>query len=142
MARRAHNLLAEAGYEPAVEAMRERGDGPGAGIVLWRPQAGFSSLGRPGLPAEEVARAAVADFIAFMDNGAAVDRYLADQLLIPMALAHGQSSFTTDLISRHLVTNVQLLRQWLGVSITVQELPGQQGSVSVTGNGHQSSQAG
>ncbi len=142
MARRAHNLLAEAGYKPAIEAVRERGDGPGAGIVLWRPQAGFSSLGRKGLPAEEVAQAAVADLIAFMDNGAAVDRYLADQLLLPMTLAHGSSSFTTDSISRHLLTNVQLLRQWLDASITVQEAPGQLGYVSVTGSSHQSIQAG
>jgi RNA 3'-terminal phosphate cyclase (ATP) len=136
MARRAHNLLLEAGFEPAIEAVRERSDGPGAGLVLWRPQAGFSSLGRRGLPAEDVAQAAVADFIAFMDNGAAVDRHLADQLLIPMALAHGQSSFTTDVISRHLLTNVQLLRQWLGVSIAVQDMPGQLGHVSVAGSGH------
>ncbi len=142
MARRAHNLLAATGYEPAIESVRERGDGPGAGIVLWRPQAGFSSLGRKGLPSEEVAQAVVADFIAFMDNGAAVDRYLADQLLIPMALAHGRSSFTTDTVSRHLLTNVQLLRQWLDASITIQETPGQLGRVAVTGSGHQSIQAG
>jgi RNA 3'-terminal phosphate cyclase (ATP) len=77
-----------------------------------------------------------------MDNGAAVDRYLADQLLIPMALAHGQSSFTTDSISRHLLTNVHLLRQWLDASIVIQEMPGQLGRVSVVGSGHQSIQAG
>jgi RNA 3'-terminal phosphate cyclase (ATP) len=77
-----------------------------------------------------------------MDNGAAVDRYLADQLLIPMALADGQSSFTTEPISRHLLTNVQLLRQWLETSITIEEAPGQLGRVSVRGSGHQSIQAG
>lgn len=142
MARRAHNLLTAAGFEPSIDAVRERGDAPGAGIVLWRHQAGFSSLGRKGVPSEEVARAAVVDFSAFMDNGAAVDRYLADQLLIPMALAHGQSSFTTDSISRHLLTNVQLLRQWLNASITIQETPGQPGRVSVNGSGHQSVQVG
>ena len=136
MARRAHNLLLEAGLTPTIEAVRERGDGPGAGIVLWRPQAGFSSLGRKGLPAEDVAQAVVAELISFMDNGAAVDRYLADQLLIPAALAHGQSSFTTDNISRHLLTGVQLLRQWLGVSITVQGALGESGKVVVDGTGY------
>ena len=140
LARRAHKLLQEAGFEPVIEAVRERCNGPGAGIVLWRPQAGFSSLGRKGLPAEDVAQAAVAELLSFMDNGAAVDRYLADQLLIPMALAHGQSSFTTDSISRHLLTNVQLLRQWLGVSIEVQGEPSQFGRVTVTGIGYQPGQ--
>lgn len=141
MARRAHNLLTEAGFEPAIEAVRQRSDGPGAGIVLWRAQAGFSSLGRKGLPADKVAQAAVADLLAFRENGSAVDHYLADQLLIPMALAHGQSSFTTNKISRHLSTIVQLLRRWLDASITVQDVPGQLGRVSVVGTGHLSGQS-
>jgi RNA 3'-terminal phosphate cyclase (ATP) len=136
MARRAHNLLVEAGLTPSVEAIRERGDGPGAGIVLWRPQAGFSYLGKRGLPAEDVAQVVVAELISFMDNGAAVDRYLADQLLIPMALAAGQSNFTTDHISNHLLTCAELLRQWLGVSVTVQGAPGEFGEVVVNGAGY------
>lgn len=139
MARRAHNLLAEVGMAPAIDALRERSDGPGAGIMLWRQQAGFSSLGRKGLPAENVAQAAVAELVSFMDNGAAVDRYLADQLLVPMALAHGQSSFTTDFVSRHLLTNAQLLRHWLGVSISVQGPLGESGRVTVNGAGHRPS---
>jgi len=139
MARRAHNLLAEAGLAPQVDALREKGDGPGAGIVLWRPQAGFSALGRKGLPAQKVAQAAVAKLLSFMDNGVAVDRYLADQLLIPMALAPGQSSFTTDSISNHLLTNVELLRHWLGVPITIEGAPGATGRIRVNGIGYRSS---
>jgi len=135
MARRAHNLLTEAGLEPDIKALRERGDGPGAGIVLWHRQAGFSSLGKPGLPAEVVAQTAVADLVSFKDNGAAVDHFLADQLLIPMALAQGQSSFTTDTISRHVLTNAQLIRQWLGVSIDIQDISGPMGQVSISGCG-------
>jgi RNA 3'-terminal phosphate cyclase (ATP) len=73
--------------------------------------------------------------MAFMDNGVAVDRYLADQLLIPMALAQGESSFTTDTISRHVVTNAQLIRQWLGVSIDIQHGAGPFGRVTVAGCG-------
>ncbi|MFN2190386.1 MAG: RNA 3'-terminal phosphate cyclase, partial [Candidatus Promineifilaceae bacterium] len=53
MARRAYNLLSEHGFEANVQPVRARGAGPGAGIVLWMPQAGFSSLGRKGLPADK-----------------------------------------------------------------------------------------
>jgi RNA 3'-terminal phosphate cyclase (ATP) len=105
--------------KPAVAAVRENGEGPGAGIVLWRPQAGFSSLGRPGLPADKVAEVAVADLAAFLDNGAAVDGHLADQLLIPMALAEGKSILTTSQLTQHTLTNSALLRQWLDVSIQI-----------------------
>jgi len=135
MARRAQVLLAEAGFQPAVEPLRKRGAGPGAGIVLWLPQAGFSSLGRPGLPAEKVAETAVADLLSFIDNGSAVDQHLADQLLIPMALAQGESSFTTNRLTHHTMTNIDLLRSWLDVSITVNGRIGAPGAVSVSGVG-------
>ncbi|MFW6069974.1 MAG: RNA 3'-terminal phosphate cyclase [bacterium] len=120
MAGRAENLLREAGLRPAVRPVRERGPGPGAGIFLWMPQAGFGSLGRKGLPSDKVAEAAVADLLAFVDNeAAAVDDHLADQLLIPMALAQGHSTFTTHRLSPHTMTNAALLRRWLDTQITI-----------------------
>lgn len=133
MARRAHNLLVEAGLAPRIDPMRERGVGPGAGIIIWRSQAGFSALGRKGLPADKVAEMAVAELLAFVDNGSAVDYHLADQLLVPMVLARGKSSFTTNRLTRHTLTNVNLLRQWLGVNIDVKGVLDQPGSVTVTG---------
>ena len=135
MARRAHNLIEQMGLKAAVSAVRENGVGPGAGIILWRTQAGFSSLGRRGLPADKVAEAAVADLAAFLDNGTAVDKYLADQLLIPMALAQGQSSLTTDHLTRHTLTNSALLRQWLDVSIRIDGELGETAEITVDGAG-------
>lgn len=135
MARRAHNLLTRAGFVPSITSLRERGPGPGAGIILWREQAAFSSLGRKGLPANEVAEAAVAELLSFVDNGAAIDHHLADQLLVPMALAHGNSSFTTNLLTRHTLTNIELLRRWLDVRIRINGTLGQPGSVTVSGIG-------
>jgi RNA 3'-terminal phosphate cyclase (ATP) len=135
MARRAHNLIEQMGLKPAVSAVREKGDGPGAGIVLWQKQAGSSSLGRRGLPADKVAEAAVADLAAFLDNGTAVDQHLADQLLIPMALAQGKSSLTTGRLTRHTLTNSALLRQWLDVSIQINGEPGQAAEITIDGVG-------
>lgn len=135
MARRAYNLIGQAGFKPSIQPVREKGAGPGAGIVLWIPQAGFSSLGRKGLPADKVAEAAVAELLSFVDNGAAVDYHLADQLLLPMALAEGYSSFTTDRLTRHTETNVNLIRQWLGVSIAVDGERDEPGRVSMTSGG-------
>jgi RNA 3'-terminal phosphate cyclase (ATP) len=137
MARRAHNLLTRSGLQANIRSLRERGKGPGAGIVLWRPQAGFSSLGRKGLPADKVAGAAVAELFAFLDNGAAVDTHLADQLLVPMALAQGNSTFSTDRLTRHTLTNVELLRRWLSIHITVTGGIDKPGQVSVQGLGLQ-----
>jgi RNA 3'-terminal phosphate cyclase (ATP) len=126
MARRADNLL------------RERGRGPGAGLVLWLPQAGFTSLGRKGLPADKVAETAVANLLAFVDNKAAVDKHLADQLLLPMALGHGRSTLTTNQLTQHTLTNAHLLRQWLDVSITITGDLGHPAQIEVTGINYQS----
>lgn len=136
MARRAENLVREAGLSARVRAVRETGAGPGAGIFLWVQQAGFGSLGRPGLPSERVAESAVADLLAFVDNeSAAVDPFLADQLLLPMALAHGQSELTTNRITHHALTNIALLERWLGLNIHVQGDEGQPGRITVDGVG-------
>jgi RNA 3'-terminal phosphate cyclase (ATP) len=99
------------------------------------PQAGFSSLGRKGLPADKVAQAAVAELRAFVDNGAAVDYHLADQLLVPMALAHGRSTLTTERLTSHTLTNIALLRQWLVTEISVQGSLNQAGKIAVYGIG-------
>ena len=135
MAQRAGKLLQQSGVSIDIIPVRERGDGPGAGIVLWTTQAGSSSLGRPGLPAEKVAEAAVAEMLSFKENGAAVDRFLADQILIPMSLAEGRSSFSTDIISNHTMTAVELLRQWLGITIALDGSPGEPGQIEVDGTG-------
>jgi RNA 3'-terminal phosphate cyclase (ATP) len=136
MSARADKLIRQRGLSADIKAVRETGDGPGAGIVLWIPQAGFSSLGRPGLPAEKVADAVIAEINAFIENGAAVDQFLADQLLVPMALANGVSSFTTNRITGHTLTTIELLRLWLGISIAVEGAPGNPGQIEVHGIGY------
>ncbi len=133
MARRAHNLLREAGLQPNIQPVRESGCGPGAGIMLWVSGGGATSLGRKGLPADKVAETAVAHILSFMDNKVAVDRYLADQLLLPLVLANGRSSFTTEAITQHTLTNATLLRRWLDVEIQIEGAEGQPGRLTITG---------
>jgi RNA 3'-terminal phosphate cyclase (ATP) len=136
MASRAHNLLRDAGLKTSIRPVRERGEGPGAGLFLWVQQAGFGVLGRQGWPSEKVAEATVAELLSFVENEtAAVDPYLADQLLIPMALADGRSSFTTNRLTGHALTNATLLRRWLDVSIAVEGEPSGPGRVTVEGVG-------
>lgn len=135
MARRADNLLRPAGWETKITAVRENGRGPGAGLMLWLPQAGFTSLGRQGLPADKVAETAVADLLAFLHTGADVDKHLADQLLLPLALAQGQSQFTTDQLTQHTLTNADLLRRWLDCSIVIEGQLNQPAHITIEGVG-------
>lgn len=135
MVDRAARLLAGAGLRPHLEPLRVGGPGTGAAIFLWQPGAGFGCLGRKGWPSEQVAETAVADLLAFHEAGAAVDEHLADQLLMPLALAHGRAAFTTHRLTQHTITNASLLRQWLDVPITLDGEEGGPAQIMVTGAG-------
>ena len=135
MSGRAVNLLAAAGLKTRIEPLRLTGPGPGAGLFLWVPGAGFSALGRRGLPAEQVAEMAVAECLAFIENRVAVGPFLADQLLLPGALAHGRTSFTTNRLTRHIVTNAALLRRWLDINIEITGRPDEPAHIIIDGLG-------
>ncbi len=140
MADRAHNLLAEAGLRAQIEPRRLRGVGPGAGIFLFaeyeHATAGFTAYGRKGLPAERVAEGACRDLLAHHRSSAPADPHLADQLVLPMALAEGESRVHTSQVSRHLLTNVWVVRQFLNRDICVAGEPGAAGAVIAEGEEH------
>ncbi|MFB2768325.1 RNA 3'-terminal phosphate cyclase [Pelatocladus sp. BLCC-F211] len=116
IASRTENLLREAGLKHIIKPVREKGVAPGAGLFLTAEYenslAGFSSLGRLGLPAEKVAQIACEELLKFNQTGAAVDEHLADQLLLPAALASAPSEYQVAEVSTHLTTNAWVLEQF------------------------------
>ena len=135
MANRARNVLAEAGLEAQVEPRRLRGAGPGAGVFLFaeyaHATAGFTAYGRKGLPAERVAEAACKDLLAHHRSSGPADPHLADQLVLPMALATGKSQVATSRVSQHLLTNVWVVQQFLAREISIEGELGAQGTLIV-----------
>jgi RNA 3'-terminal phosphate cyclase len=61
-----------------------------------------------------------------------IDPHLADQLIPYLALADGQSSFTVSRISKHLLTNIWVVRQFLPTKITVEGDEEKEGKVIIT----------
>jgi RNA 3'-terminal phosphate cyclase len=84
-------------------------------------RAGFSALGRRGVPAERVADEAVDALLGWQRSGAAVDVHLADQLVPFLALADGPSSFTCPALSGHLRTVAWVVQQFLPVGIALHD---------------------
>ena len=76
----------------------------------------FSGFGERGLPAETVAARVADEAQAYLASAAFAGEHLADQLLLPMALAGG-GSFTTVAVSDHLVSNARLIEKFLPVDI-------------------------
>lgn len=73
----------------------------------------FTGFGERSVRAESIADLPARQARAYLDADAPVGEYLADQLLLPMALA-GSGSFTTTAVSEHLRTNALVIERFTG----------------------------
>jgi RNA 3'-phosphate cyclase len=108
-------------------------DGPGSFLFLLAEYekviSGFSALGVKGKPAERVADEAVDSLKDYLESEGCVDPYLTDQIVPFMALAKGNSSITTMLITEHLLTNLWVIKHFLDVTISREGEKGKKGRV-------------
>lgn len=107
----------------------------GAGIFLTAHyealRCGFGALGERGKRAESVAEQACAALLAHRAAGCALDRHLADQMLLPLALAEGPSSFTTEAVTGHLETNAWVIESFGLARVEIAGVRGEPGRVRV-----------
>ena len=76
----------------------------------------FTGFGMPGVRAETVASRLVEHVRRYLDAGVPVGRHLADQLLLPLALA-GTGSYLTLQPSLHTTTNIAVIQQFMAMQI-------------------------
>jgi len=79
----------------------------------------FTAFGERALRAEAVGERVAREAKAYLDAGAPVGEHLADQLLLPMALA-GRGAFRTLAPSSHTTTHAELLAAMLGSKIRIE----------------------
>ena len=91
----------------------------------------ITGMGERGVRAETVAERAVEEAQQYMANGAPVGAHLADQLLIPLALA-GAGSYTTGPLSLHTTTNIQVIQKFLDVEISTTQVGEQTWKIEVS----------
>jgi RNA 3'-terminal phosphate cyclase (ATP) len=98
--------------------------GPGNALMLEIESAHATELitafGRRGVPAEKVAGEAVAEAQRYLESGAPVGEHLADQLLLPLAIAGG-GSFATLPLTPHARTNLEVLRSFLALEVSEEQ---------------------
>ncbi|MEM7698802.1 MAG: RNA 3'-terminal phosphate cyclase [Verrucomicrobiota bacterium] len=101
-------------------------EGPGRGIVCYAEvgtahhRDGFVAHGEHGVKSERVAGKAIKASLDYIGSGAGVGTHLADQLLLPMALAGG-GMLTTLKVSRHIRTNIKIIEAFLPVRFRIEE---------------------
>jgi RNA 3'-terminal phosphate cyclase (ATP) len=122
--RQAERLLRARGFTPEIEIVDAPSPGQGTVVFLGAEfenvVAGFTSYGARGKRAEKVAEEACREFIQYYDSRQALDKHLADQLILPMSLAAGQSGFTTCEVTQHLLTNVGVVERLMRVKAEIE----------------------
>ncbi len=79
----------------------------------------FTAFGQRGKPSEKVVAEVVGMAGDFLESGATVDRFLADQLPLYMAITKG-GRYTTNELSTHLTTNVETIKKFLPVNFSIE----------------------
>lgn len=101
------------------------GSGPGNVLTLLAEFEGISEVvtgfGERGIAAEKVAKKAATEMRRYLDSGAPVGVHLADQLLVPMALA-GEGSFRTVAPTEHTLTNIEVIKRFLDIEISCRSI--------------------
>ena len=80
----------------------------------------FTACAKRGKSAESLVDDLLKEFEAYKKSGAFVGEHLADQLLLPMALA-GEGSFLCSEWSLHSKTNMAIIERFLAVKFKVEE---------------------
>lgn len=77
-----------------------------------------TAFGTRGVKAEAVAHQAVREARAYLESGLPVGEHLADQLMVPLALARG-GAYRAGPLSSHSTTNLEVIRQFVDVKVAV-----------------------
>lgn len=107
-----------------------------------RTRAAHGAIGDRSQNPEAVADEALSAFGGFLGGGAAVDRHLGDQLLLPAALSASQfvsapagivpaTHYRVASVTKHLTTTADLIRRFLEVEISVIGREEEEGEVRV-----------
>jgi RNA 3'-terminal phosphate cyclase (ATP) len=92
----------------------------------------FFALGERGKRAERVADEAAEQALAFLKaDPPGVDAHSADQLVLPLALAEGPSTYRVAEVTRHLTTNIAVIRHFLERDIVCEGEEGEAGVVRI-----------
>ena len=120
MAGECQRILNSYGYKAEIEEIEDESSlQEGAALAIYAETSlgnrmGSDRAGRPGRSSESIGRYVAERFIEDVKTGAAVDRYIADQLIIYAGLAEGITRYSVPRITEHVETNLWLIEEFLG----------------------------
>ena len=90
----------------------------------------FTGFGRRNYKLKNVTEDALREYAEYIDSDVPVYKYLADQLIIPMALAGGGCFLTTE-PTLHTLTNIEVVKKFLGIEIRFEKINETQWQISI-----------
>lgn len=136
--KRAEEKLQPLTVEFTGQVVEKPSRGPGVCFTLVaeyeQTRAGFSSLGERGKPAEHLAEEACQAFFQFHQGEGSLDPFMGDQMVVPVALAQGPSTYSVAQVTSHLETNLWVTQQFLPeAELRLEGTHGQPGVISSKG---------
>ncbi len=119
----AKNTLGD--YDVSISSTNVNTLSLGTSITLWAECEssilGSDNIGKRGVPAERIGEECAKELIASIESKAALDKYMADQILLFLALADGKSEITVEKITDHVKTNIKVIEQMLGTKAAIED---------------------
>ncbi|MEW6603862.1 MAG: RNA 3'-terminal phosphate cyclase [Thermoproteota archaeon] len=110
----------------SYSASIETSTSPGSSILVYSasdfgPHIGGDSIGELGKRAEAVGTEAADRFLESALAQVPVDPFLADMLVLPLALAKARSKYRIARVTEHLRTNLQVASQMVGCKYSIEQ---------------------
>ena len=127
MAQECRKTLNAQGYKAEIEEIYDKSSlQEGAALAIYADTSsgsviGSDRAGRPGRRSESIGRYVAQNFMEDVNTGAAVDRYIADQLIIYAGLAEGTTRYSIPRITEHVETNLWLIEEFLGARTKISD---------------------
>jgi RNA 3'-terminal phosphate cyclase (ATP) len=127
MAAECRKTLSAQGYKAEIQEIYDKSSlQEGAALAIYAVTSsgsiiGSDRAGRPGRRSESIGRYVAQGLIEDINTGAAVDRYIADQVIIYAGLAEGVSRYSIPRITEHVETNLWLIEEFLGARTKISD---------------------
>jgi RNA 3'-terminal phosphate cyclase (ATP) len=129
-------LARQAKLKMNIELQKVSAPSPGIHVsICARYERGFGSgsmMGTRGVRVEAVAASAFDQLFDYIQSKAAIDSYLADQLLLFGVFAHDSVTFSVSNISQRLLTAIWVVKQFMPIRISVTGEEGFAGLIKIT----------
>ncbi|AIE84289.1 RNA 3'-terminal phosphate cyclase [Fimbriimonas ginsengisoli] len=128
-------LAQNSGLQMQAEHIEVGARGAGVYVTSWaqyeRGMGGGTAMGMRGLRSETLAQLAFEEMYEWMAGPSTVDPYLADQLLLPLVMAEGESVFTVSRLTSRFLTCSWVVKQFTPIHITIRGSENGPGSITI-----------